>query len=82
MRVDISYIPIQKESLILKYVNFKTYKTLGDRSFMVAAANLRNKLPLEVRKVPNIDNFEKLLKTFLMKKAFLTHIVRFKKVIF
>ena len=70
MRVDIGYIPIRKESLTLKYVNFKTYKTLGDTSFMVAAPSLRNNLPLEVRKAPNIDNFEKLLKTFLIKKAF------------
>ena len=34
--------------ILLKYVNFKMYKTLGDRSFMVAAApNLWNNLPLE-----------------------------------
>ena len=57
--------------ILLEYVNFKTYKTLGDRSFMVAAPGLWNNLPLEVRRAPNIDNFKKLLKTFLFKKAFL-----------
>ena len=44
---------------------------LGDRSFMGAAPNLWNNLPLEVRKAPNIDNYKKLLKTFLFKKAVL-----------
>ena len=57
--------------ILLQYVKFKTYKTLGDRSFMVAAPNLWNNLPLEIRKAPNIDNFKTLLKTFLFKKAFL-----------
>ena len=76
MRVDIGYIPIRKESLILNYVNFKTYKTLGDRSFMVAAPSLRNNLSLEVRKAPKIDNFEKLLKKLLIKKAFFTQIAK------
>ena len=57
--------------ILLKYVNFKTYKTLGDRSFMVTAPNLWNNLPLEIRKAPNIDNCKKLLKTVLFKKAFL-----------
>ena len=60
-----------RNGILLKYVIFKTYKTLGDRYFMVAAPNLWNNLPLEVRRVPNIDNFKKLLKTFLFKKAFL-----------
>ena len=40
--------------ILLKYVNFKTYKTLGDRSFMEAAPNLWNNLPLDVRRAPNI----------------------------
>ena len=38
---------------------------------MVAAPNLWNNLLLEVRRAPNIDNFKKLVKTFLFKKAFL-----------
>ena len=32
--------------ILLKYVNFKTCKPLGDRSFMVAAPNLWNNLPI------------------------------------
>ena len=59
--------------ILLKYVNFKTYKALGDRSFMVAAPNLWNNLRLEIRKAPNIDNFKKLVKTFVFKKAFLIY---------
>ena len=39
---------------------------------MVAAPNLWNNLPLEVKIAPNIDNFKKFLKTFLFKKVFLT----------
>ena len=56
--------------ILVKYVNFKTYKTLGDRSFMVAAPNLWNNLPLEIKEAPNIHNFKKLGKTFVFKKAF------------
>ena len=37
---------------------------------MVAAPNLWNNLPLEIREAPNIDNFKKLDKTFVFKKAF------------
>ena len=36
--------------ILLQYVKFKTYKTLGDRSFMAAAPNLWNNLPLESAK--------------------------------
>ena len=50
----------------------KPYKTLGDRSFMVAAPNLWKNWPLEVKIAPKNDNFKKLLQTFLFKKAFLT----------
>ena len=60
----------------------KPYKTLGDRSFMVAAPNLWNNLPLEVKIAPNIDNFKKFLKTFLFKKVFLAIQLGFNKVIF
>ena len=49
---------------------------------MVAAPILWNNLPLEIRKAPNIDNFKKLLKMFLFKKAFLNVQLRFNKVIF
>ena len=43
---------------------------------MVAASNLWNNLPLEVKIAPNIDNFKKLLKTFFFKKVFFNHIAR------
>ena len=59
--------------ILLKCVNFKTYKTFGDRSFMVAPPILWNNLPLEIRRAPNIDNCKILLKTFLFKKAFLIY---------
>ena len=49
---------------------------------MVAAPILWNNLPLEIKRVPNIDNFKILVTTFLFKKAFFNIYLRFNKVIF
>ena len=51
--------------------NLKTKKTMGGRSFMVAAPALSNNLPLSVRQAKDIDSLKRLVKTYLFSKAFL-----------
>ena len=48
----------------------KTLKTVGDRSFAVAAYKLWNDLPKDIRKIDHYVNFKKLLKTHLFKEAY------------
>ena len=48
----------------------KTHKTLGDRAFQVAAPQLWNALPLELRQNTNISSFKRCLKTHLFRSAF------------
>lgn len=46
-------------------------KTYGSRAFRVAAPELWNKLPREIKLLSdNIDNFKKKLKTYLFNIAF------------
>ena len=52
--------------LILKYPSLKLKKTLGDRAFSSAAANLWNSLPLHILE-DNFERFKSLLKTHLFK---------------
>jgi len=49
---------------------YKTKKTLGDRSFEVAAPVLWNSLPLEGRTINNIDSFKTFIKTYLFQKFY------------
>ena len=48
----------------------KTFKTLGDRCFMIAAPKLWNALPQELREETNVDIFKRRLKTYLFEKHF------------
>ena len=48
----------------------KTKKTVGDRSFSVAAYKLWNGLPKDIRKIDDINIFKKCLKTHLFTKAY------------
>ena len=57
--------------ILLSQHTFKSYKTLGDRSFVVAAPKLWNALPSSIRSASSLVLFKKLLKTFLFKRAFL-----------
>ena len=45
-------------------------KTVGDRSFQVAAPTLWNSLPLKIRITSDINTFKILLKTFLFRKTY------------
>ena len=47
-----------------------TKKTLGDRSFMVSAPKLWNRLPSNIRAVNDLNCFKTLLKTRLFRQAF------------
>ena len=57
------------DSKILSVPPVKGKKTLGDRSFMLAAPKLWNDLPRDLRLVDNISSFKKQLKTHLFKLA-------------
>ena len=56
--------------VLLQQPRIKTLRTLGDRSFTVAAPALRNDLPNVIRSATSINSFKKLLKTHLFKIAF------------
>ena len=45
-------------------------KTLGDRSFQVAAPGLLNRLPSEIRAIRSYNLFKGAVKMYLLKKAF------------
>ena len=51
--------------ILLVSPRLKPKKTMGDRSFMVAAPALWNSLPLSVRQAKDIDSFKRLVKTYL-----------------
>ena len=55
---------------LLKRPRFKRTKTMGDRSFMVAAPVLWKSLPLSVRQAKEIDDFKRSVKYYLFSKAF------------
>ena len=48
----------------------KTKKTLGDKSFQVAAPSLWNTLLSEIREIRGYDLFKRAIKTYFFKKAF------------
>ena len=57
-------------NILLKRPRFKRKKTMGDRSFMVAAPVLWKSLPLSVRQAKEIDDFKRSVKYYLFSKAF------------
>ena len=57
--------------LLLSHPRGKSKKTLGDRSFMVAAPTLWNSLPAKIRDIQQLTHFKSNLKTYLFKKAFI-----------
>ena len=63
------------EELLLQLPMGKTKKTLGDRSFQIAAPTLWNSLPTSVRYIDNFLVFKRTIKTYLFSKAF-SRIVR------
>ena len=58
------------DSLLLRHPSFKSYKTLRDRSFAMAAPSLWNDLPEHLRDCGNITQFKALLRTYLVTMAF------------
>ena len=54
----------------LQQPRIKTLRTLGDRSFTVAAPALLNNLPNLIRSATSMNSFKKLLKTHVFRIAF------------
>ena len=57
--------------LLLTYPLRKSYITLGDRSFSMAAPKIWNSLPINVKSATSVETFKRLLKTYYFKLAFL-----------
>ena len=57
-------------SILLAFASRKTKRTLGDRSFSVAASTLWNKLPGELRDFEDFNSFKEKVKTHLFMKAY------------
>ena len=49
-----------------------TCRSFGDRAFAYSGPSLWNALPLELRRISNIDCFKRHLKTYLFVKALRT----------
>ena len=47
-------------------------KTYGSRAFAVAAPDLWNSLPDNIRSCDNLSTFKPLLKTYLFREAYIT----------
>ena len=56
--------------VLLQPPRIKTLRTLGDRSFTVAAPALWNNLPNAVRCAQSVQSFKERLKTHLFRQAF------------
>ena len=48
----------------------KTQKCAGDRAFLVAAPQLWNKIPIYIRRAPNVDTFKTLIKAYFFKISY------------
>ena len=48
----------------------RSNKRIGDRAFENCAPRLFNKLPIEIKDSPNIEQFKKKLKTFLFNESY------------
>ncbi|XP_028403429.1 uncharacterized protein LOC114526128 [Dendronephthya gigantea] len=70
LKVATRYNLRSSTALLLDIPRSKTLRTLGDRSFEVAAPTLWNSLPGEIRNACNISTFKKMLKTHFFIKAF------------
>ena len=55
--------------ILLAFPSRKTKRTLGDRSFSVAAPTLWNKRPRELRDLEDFNSFKQKLKTHLFIEA-------------
>ena len=60
-----SYSLRSNNSILLQYPQQKLLSTLGARSFASAAPALWNKLPADIRNVTSLNEFKKMIKTFL-----------------
>ena len=58
-------------SLTLNYPVLTSRKTLGDRSFFVAAPKLWNELPSDIRDLNSVNKLKTAIKTYHFRQAFL-----------
>ena len=56
--------------ILLNIPPYKSFSTLGDRSFYMAAPKLWNNLPLFIRNIYSVNAFKKAPKTYFFQKVF------------
>ena len=56
--------------LVLNFPLRKSYSTLRDRSFSMAAPHVWNSLPIFIRRATTVNNFKSQLKTYYFKLAY------------
>ena len=61
---------LRSSDSILLSMRVARSKTLGDRTFMVAAPRLWNSLPKELRAITNVNSFKAHIKTYLFKTLY------------
>ena len=61
---------------LFNYPALKSRKTLGDRSFFVAAPKLWNELPSDIRDLNSINRFKTAIKTYLFRQSFLQCLIQ------
>ena len=69
-KTNTCYLLRSNEGVLLKHPSGKMKKSIGDRSFSVAAPTLWNALPVSLRSIKCISTFKSNLKTYLFKLAF------------
>lgn len=65
-----SYQLRSSAGLLLQVPSGKSLKTLGDRAFTYSAPKLWNSLPSNIRSTQSLNEFKKLLKTFLFVNSY------------
>ena len=60
----------KSSNMLLEDYSTRSKKTLGDRTFKVAAPRIWNILPKDIRKQDNYYTFKKQLKTYYFKLAY------------
>ncbi|CAH3176819.1 unnamed protein product [Porites lobata] len=69
-KINSRYLLLSNEGVLLKHPSWKMKKSLGDRSFSVAAPTLWNALPVSLRSIKCISTFKSNLKTYFFKLSF------------
>ena len=66
----LSLYNLRSSDSILLFMPAVRSKTVGDRTFMVAAPTLWNSLPKELRAITSVNSFKAHIKTYLFRTSY------------